>query len=264
MRNPVDNAARATTRRGAIAAIALLLSSPLSAQIIGGRHRGIFTPSAPAISLITQAGPTTGTGSGGDVDLTIDSTGANLLVFTVSWYYPNGTNSAIYDSKFNTWTCLTHYGSTYATQICYATNVSGKVGSSHTVHTDFQGAGGATGVTYPIAALYAYSGAHATAPFDSGTDVGNPGGAASTCQPGSITPGGDNRVIVTSYANDLAAAATINSGFSSPIAHGEAAADYVGGGAAYLIQTTGGAVNPTWTGGGSAGNFACAIAAFKP
>src|SRR5204863_2222713 len=80
-------------------------------------------------------------------------------------------------------------------------------------------------------------------------------------QPGSVTPSQDNEVLVTGYGGDTnATTATIDSGFTVSDTFAYVGGSNMGGSAAYLIETTAGAKNPTWSAGV---NGPAIIATFK-
>lgn len=83
---------------------------------------------------------------------------------------------------------------------------------------------------------------------------------STTVQPGSITPSQDNCLVVSGFEFISGTTATIDSGFSTPQKAGSTGTA-VGGAAAYIIQTTATAVNPTWTQTGA--NGAASIVSFK-
>lgn len=190
--------------------------------------------------------------SSGATTSTLDTTGADTLVF-----FTSGVPGAftVSDSKVNTWTALTQWGlaGDEGAQLYYAKNAT--VGAGHTFTTS-----GANSFS-PVAVL-ALAGGDLTAPFDveNGTHV-----LSTTIQPGSITPGSNNEIVICGYGGDDTGTAvhSIDSGFTKveDIA-------FVGGNSfsialGYIIQTTAGAVNPTWSGPGSNFTIASGIASFK-
>lgn len=173
------------------------------------------------------AGPMT-TGS-------IDTTGANLLVVAMSC--DDAYNTAPTDSKSNSWTQLTSYTQTNVrVRMWYSVPTS--VGTGHT----FSASGGAAGAIYGIA----FSGVAQTSPADQQNGAN---GFLTSIQPGSITPTENGEVIVTVLGiNAAGSPMSINSGFTEVgTEHEFAAGVSYGGTAAYLIQTTAAAINPTWT-----------------
>jgi hypothetical protein len=184
----------------------------------------------------------------------LDTTGANLLIAITHDYEPTAAGT-LTDSKGNTWTPLTAYTRAGATRqrIYYVTN-SPTVGSGHTI-------------TYTVTNIYgvvtflAFSGAHATAPFD--TENGG-GFSNTTFQAGSVTPAVDGSLILAALTYAQTRTVSINLGFSTPVQtdyNGGTAAR--GGAVAYLVQGTAASVDPTWSGGGS-GEASAAVAVFAP
>lgn len=184
----------------------------------------------------------------------IDTTGADLIIVSAGWF-GNVSPFNITDSKGNSWTALTQQteGSGVRARLWYVQNPT--VGSGHTFTTDMSG-----GVGYPSIDVTAWSGSVST-PFD--VENGNTGNA-STIQPGSITPSVDNCLVVTglSFDNNSGGAVSIDSGFTIAETVAYESTHHEGSALAYKIQTTAGAVNPTWNITTSA-PIAATIAAFK-
>jgi len=184
----------------------------------------------------------------------IDTTGMTLLVMSVSYYQPNGPGT-VSDSKGNTWVAAGTAGNTgeAGTALFYVKNPT--VGTGHT----FTAGTGVT--TFPGLFVAAFSGTDTTANRDQENSAATQG--VTTLQPGSVTPTVDNELVVTSLGtpNDTTSI-TIGSGFtmSDSASHG---GNNMGGGLAYIIQTTAQAVNPTWT-VNTAMSLAAAIDTFKP
>jgi hypothetical protein len=172
----------------------------------------------------------------------INTTGANLIVISIGTF---GANANPTDSKGNTWTALTQRtNSSRNQQLFYC--ASPTVGSGHTFNPNSGNA------SYPTINVTAWSGA-AASPFDQQS------GAASR-QPGSITPSEDNCLLVTGVMDQGGGATTIDSGFT--ISDTETNdGNHFNSSAAYLVQTTAGAVNPSWSADSS--NIVSAMASFK-
>lgn len=201
-----------------------------------------------AFSLISNVGA--GSAIGNDITTAaIDTTGASLLVVCVNDYTVNA--STLSDSKGNTWTGLTAKMSTTAeSKLYYCKNPT--VGTGHT----FTAAGTSIYATINVAA---FSGAHLTAPFDQQNGATTAG--ATSLATGSITPSENNELIIAGISN-VSAARSIDAGFTIANQVNYAAGFHYGGAIAYLIQTTAGAVNPSWSWTGS-GEAAAVIASFK-
>jgi len=191
-----------------------------------------------AIALLTHTAAASTDGN----DITtsaINSSGANLLIGAIAWYTLGGS-PAMQDSKSNTWTPLTQYFHptlNFSIRIFYAKN-PGSVGTGHTFSSIDSG-------TYSSIAVATFSGADTTAPFD--VQNGNSSTSSLTSQPGSVTPGSANELLITAAARDNATdAISIDSGFAITDQLLKTSFNY-GIALAYLIETTIAAQNPTWT-----------------
>jgi hypothetical protein len=171
----------------------------------------------------------------------INTTGANLIVVGITNQLQGGLSLS--DSKGNTWTLIQtsndpsmdQYAKLY---YCYGPSV----GAGHTFTV--------TGSYSPIAVL-AFSGA-ASSPLDQQTGSGND--SAGGFQPGSVTPTQNNELIVSFVGIQPSSSPSVDSGFTLNSSGILVAAVSYGWGMAYLIQTTAGATNPTWTLPGSTTN----------
>ncbi len=166
----------------------------------------------------------------------IDTTGADLIWIGVA-DYSGSTGGALSDSKGNTWTQieadLDGSNGRITTFYCQAPTV----GSGHTFTYS------ATFLFGSIAVI-AVSGSAST-PLDQTNHT-----ASSFMQPtvstGSITPAEDNEIIFAAVDfGSGVSSATIDSGFT--IQEQLPYSGWIGIAVAYLIQTSAGAVNPTWT-----------------
>lgn len=184
----------------------------------------------------------------------IDTSGADLLVVVVTGY--DATNTPVVtDSKNNHttpgWTARTKYSSTNGyVQIFYCVPSSVGTGHNFTVTT--------SGDSYPAIAAFAFSGAHAT-PYDG--ENGANSSSATSLAPGSVTPGENDCVLVTGLMAYTRGAATVPTGYTGHVA-AYVASNYLSSGAAYKIQTSAGAENPSWSWSGS-DQCAANIAVFK-
>jgi hypothetical protein len=213
----------------------------------------VTTNAEPEVTLLAAVAEADGPNS--TTTTAIDTTGADLIVVVDAWY-GGGPTPTVTDSKSNgAPTASTTYGTAIngaRIRISYWA-APATVGSGHT----FTVAG--TG-SYAAAVAAAFSGIHAT-PADN--ENGAESASASTLATGSITPSVDYCLVVTAVETNIAGTPTCDSGFT-PLAN----VDWqdgvaLGVAAAYKLQTTAAAVNPTWSLGGAA-NTAAAIRAFKP
>lgn len=183
----------------------------------------------------------------------VDTTGANLLVVVCSDSVFAAARG-ISDSKGNTWNSLTaRLGSAIRVRIHYAWNAT--VGTGHTFSTT------GAGLAYPAIAILAFAGVRtASTPFDQENGAA-PGTTGTSQQTGSVTPIENNEVLVAGVSFDPGSTETINGGFTISNQVNVVASANEGVGAAYLIQTTLAAANPTWS--GSSVERATAIATFR-
>ena len=174
----------------------------------------------------------------------VDTTGADLIVAFVASYNDTPTPT---DSKGNTYTALTlRSGGSDA-------NVKGRmffcaaptVGTGHTFTTSSSAVS---------SAYLAFSGS-AASPLDQQS-------TAAATQPGSVTPTENDELLVCCYGDASSANPTaINSSFTLEVTiAGQSSIQPLG--AAYLIQTSSAAVNPTWTVSNIYSAVSC-IATFK-
>jgi hypothetical protein len=213
----------------------------------------LFALSTPAQAAITFV---IAVSAGGDANTVttagVDTSGANLIVCVMSGYEP-GTAPVITDSKSNTWqTDTTLYENSPQTTVEIVYTHASSVGAAHTFTAT--GTGSAPGI-----ACAAFAGAHASAAFDQ--ENGAHTTISSQVQTGSITPSQNDSVVIAglaSYANTFTA--SINS--SMTIAAQTDQGTNIGVAIAYIIQTTAGAINPTWT-TAAGNNNSGAITSFK-
>jgi len=197
-----------------------------------------------AYALLTSASAGS-TGGNNVTTASVDTTGATLLVLCVSCY---GTGApTVSDSKGNTWTSLTTRGATaigFRMHYCVPTSV----GTGHTFTASSSGLS-------PSICAAAFSGA-AAVPFEAES-----GGTSAT--PGSITPSEANELLVTGVSWYPSGTVSLTGGFTLPEQVNYLAANHIGCGLAYLIQTSAAAANPTWSSTGGFSEVASAMAAFK-
>lgn len=180
----------------------------------------------------------------------IDTTGADLIVIGIA--VDGSATPTISDSKSNTWTPLTASTLTVKTILYYCSNPT--VGSGHT----FSNTGA---FNFCSLCVSAFSGVKTSNPFDQ--ENGATATGVTTVQTGSVTPTEDNELIVTHLGFNAAGLPTsIDSSFIETNDAEFGAANNYGSTMAYIVQTTAGSVNPTWTRTGT-GAQATRIATFK-
>lgn len=220
------------------------------------RNSGIWTAAAGGGGFSLVASVAAAGTSGGVTSGNIDTTGANLLVACVAYYQNLGSFS---DNKSNTWTAgnVNGFGGDIISQLFYCSPSS--VGSGH----NFSYSGGGT---YPCLHVYAFSGAHAS-PFVE--QQGNNSASATSISAGSssITPPQDGCLLVTGMCNGQTGGLTygVDSGYNLHATQQQYSSGvHVGEAAAYLIQGTAAAVNPTWDSGATSTKWGTSHFCFKP
>lgn len=178
----------------------------------------------------------------------IDTTGADLLVISVSNYTGFTTELVVSDSKGNTWIPLTPRLKTADNArnwIYYAKNPT--VGSGHTFTV-----GHAVHNTYGSMCVSAWSGADLTDPFDQENGAFS-NSFLTSLQAGSVTPSEDNELVIAAIAigylggDGFTGTASIDSGFAITNQEPNVSFNNVQSAQAYLVQTTAAVVNPTWS-----------------
>lgn len=214
-----------------------------------------------AITLVSGAHTIAGSGSA-PATSAINTTGGDALVSAGGVYAPAVPSMSVNtDSKGNVFTALTQQNTgDPGCRLFYKQNPA--VGSGHTIDTSD---------SFRSISLAAFAGTNTSSLLDSGGSAGETGATASS-QPvstGSVTPNQANSLLVT--------ASSMGGGSSNPDTitggGGYTVLDHIptSGGAeeslgfGYLIQTSAGASNPSWSssGGGFSGAAAC-IAILKP
>lgn len=190
------------------------------------------------MSIALVAHTTLASTSSGGTSSPIDTTGASLLIVATACLY-NNTPSLV-DNKGNAWLTAAFQNGTIAhtcSVIFYAWNPV--VGASHTFTT---GLG-----TYPASEILAFSGVLASSnPTDQSNSATNP--SSLTIQPGSITPSQNGSLIIAHLALDYTSPTpSINSGMTEIDYINFNNGVYFGSDAAYFVQGTAAAINPTWT-----------------
>jgi hypothetical protein len=215
-----------------------------------------------AIALVSSVLLPTGTTGANSTGSPIDTTGATGLIAVLSGFQPVNPPT-VSDSKGNTWTARTLQATgalhEARTQIfdCVAAPT---VGTNHTFEWAYAGYGRF------FMAVMAFSDIKASGAFDQENGFAT-NSEVSTIQPGSITPAEDNCLVICGggFPDDMnSGTGAINGGFT--IAHQRAftsAGSHVGGLAAYLIQTSAAAANPTITAPTGTDPMSAVIASYK-
>lgn len=195
---------------------------------------GHARPAESAISFVCAVNVT---GANGGTSGSTNCSGANLFVLGLT--ESSSLAATISDSTSATWTHLTEQCvSTPCNVIYYAKNVTGSGTNTFTISCSSCFAAGV---------FMGFSGADTTAPFDQENGTGG-GGFHLTAQPGSITPGSNNELVVTSfgYNNTQTFGAGSVTGYTEGGAPDFTGGTNYGGGGYYQIQTTATATNPSW------------------
>jgi len=223
---------------------------------------GWCAPSQAAITLLAGF-PVLASGVNGWTTASANTTGATLIVVVSTAYANRPTATPFTDSASNSYTGRTNQyeaGSLSTARIYDVTSPT--TSASHT--WTWEGGGNFDCADVWI---YAFSGTATGTAFDvqNGATVAS---AATTAQPGSVTPSNAGSLILTAVSNNVnsTAAFTINQSFTASTGVGFAGGGPSNGSAAYLIQGTAAALNPTWSGlSGSGGTgVALVIAVYKP
>jgi hypothetical protein len=191
-----------------------------------------------AFALVAHVATASTNGGASVTTVAIDTSGANLIVLHLSYYT---TATAITDNKGNSWTLIQTVtpGSAQSGNQYYCMNPT--VGAGHTWSTS-----GAT--NYPSIAVSAWSGSAASSALDqfSGS-TGTP--------PVTVTPTAANELVIASSYSAGSTPST-PSGYTLLDSAAQVAAQSIGYGMAYLIQTSATATSSGWS---SSGNLAASF-----
>jgi hypothetical protein len=190
-----------------------------------------------------------GNSSTGTTSDAVDTTGANLLIATATWY--GTTPSSITDSKGNTWTKLTTSVSTTDQNSAIWYCVPTSVGSGHTITI--------TNV-YTSIGFMAFSGASAT-PFDS-EDTSSSASSVTSLALGPLTIPAGGLIIATlgnfTHTGTVSISDSLTANYQ-PYSAGTAMTH----GSAYKLSAGGETITPTWSWSGGQGSVVGAAAVFK-
>lgn len=209
------------------------------------------------MSLVTSGHVVNGS-SGGTSTITLNTTGADFLVAVVaavrSIYFPS-----LSDNYGNTWTKLigeqAGTNETYA-GLYYVQNPT--VGSDHVITLGSD--------AYNTVDVLAFSGMATASVADQNNYA--TAGETTSVPTGSITPSENGCLIIAGLGSSIAGntAPTINDSFTVDYAASSNSSNYADIGAAYLVQATAAAIDPTWTLASAGGSTASVgfIASFLP
>lgn len=203
-----------------------------------------------------------GHATGNDVSSAVatitDTTGAKLIIAAMSFFA--GT-PAVTDNKGNTYQPLTSHvdaSTDYFARLFYC--IAPSVGASHAL------TGTASGGGFIVLSAAAFSLSSGTPTFDSENGTNHDSSNVTTLAGGTLAPSVNNQLLVAAVTWNLPGGSprtvSINSGFTITD-QSQQGSNNLFGGLAYLIQTTGGSVSPTWTFSDVINDAAAADATFK-
>lgn len=211
------------------------------------------TPSAAVspITLINHTGKSSAIGNTFTTDA-VDMTGANCIVLAIC--YLRATPPTLSDSLSNSYTAAVAAaaGNISDVRIYYKENAT--VGSSMTFT--------ATGLSYAAMCVCGFNLVKASSSIDQ-TNKTDAGAGGTTFQPGSVTPGENNEVLLAAIGYETASTVSINGSFTISDTQNFVTGNSFGCSLAYLIQTTAAAANPTFTFGTTQSGTPAEIATFK-
>lgn len=216
----------------------------MRASLFGTLAGGGTAPFVP-IGVIASLAESTPSGTSFTTGA-IDTTGATLLVY-FQGSTAGGSGADPTDSKGNTWAAQTLYSDGSSKGRFYVAE-NPIVGSGHTFNCNTDG--------FPGCAVIAIDQTLLSSAVDQQNGTAT---ISATSQPGSVTPGLDNEIVICAVASNSSGATpyAIDSGFT--LASGAPAVSGLGAGIAYKVQTTAGAENPTYTFSGSVVNVVASI-----
>jgi hypothetical protein len=184
----------------------------------------------------------------------VNTTGANLLVVSVTGKHGTYTVSDLVGGNSNTWMLAFSYSNASDQANLYYCANPAHTGSGHTVTVT-------SSSLEVVVGFLAVSGASAS-PLDQHN--GNTTGST-TIQPGSITPSQNGCLVVTNVETYTGNPTGVSGGGTwTDTLVNYVSSTVIGGGFGYLIQATAAAINPTWSMSVSETNAAAGIASFLP
>lgn len=165
----------------------------------------------------------------------INTTGSNLIIISRCDF--SNTDVSVNDSAGNTWTLIVNYqpANTVNVAVYYCLNPVTSATHTFSTPTDAQG-------TFPSIAVAAFSGVKSSSALDTFTN--NQTAAASSLQPGSITPPSNGSLLYACAAS--ASTSTTITGMTVLDDVAFANGVHLGFTHGYVIQTTASALNPTF------------------
>lgn len=206
-----------------------------------------------------QIGATGPTASG-----SFTTTGSNLIVVSVAMDVTGNAGAStlptLIDSKSNTWTQAVQVGTNRSSTIFYSINPVTGTGHTFTVG-GIQGGVTQNSNLFACATMSCYSGASGGL----GTTNSNQTFSSTTTTTGSVTPAFNGSLFITCLAYDhVTQTPSINDSLTVDDRIAYLAGTNTGIASAHLIQTTAGALNPTWTNAASTTDMVATIATFYP
>lgn len=213
--------------------IALLVAAGL---LVAGR------PVEATFTVIDSVSAASSNGTTKPTTAAMDTTagggaGATLLVAAISC--DGDTSPAMQDSAGNTWVPKTANNATFTGRLQLSYVLSPSTSGTHTFTL-------VSDVGHCAIAVVALNG-NASPTYDQ--EAAGGGSFGTTVQPGSLTPGADNGVLVTGWLGNAATttALAIDGIYHPRLEFIAPSGNNMGVGLAVGIQTTAGASNPTWT-----------------
>lgn len=214
---------------------------------------GVSRPASAAITFIASSSYGSTNTNGASSQASMNTTGANFLACAIADYNANSPSTITESRGSSAPTGYTTASSVTLVQvrIAYWVNYT-SAGNPTTFTTNGTG-------TYVALACIAMANVDTTGSAFEAQSAGGTA-AATTVQPGSLTPSVDNELLVTGLGANVDTSETINGGYGvnggNPVTGGSSPGTSFTASIAYLIQTSKTAANPTWTGGDNTGRAA--------
>jgi hypothetical protein len=119
--------------------------------------------------------------------------------------------------------------------------------------------------TFASICSLAFKGSKTSSPLDQENGNTAASGSGTSFQPGSVTPTTNNQALftITGFVTPAKGSVTVNSSFTKQVDIDLVGSQHYGMAMAYLIQSTAGALNPTWSGLSNTDALGASIATFK-